>query len=104
MNLKGWTIDDLVELRDPTSDSAMANTGVNFCQGFAQGAVSIGMQSQITPGSVKLFCMPDPLPSRTEAIREFVGWARASANRMALSSTDGLMRFLGERFPCPKGR
>ena len=82
MSFKEWTIDDLVELRDPTSDSAMANTGVNFCLGFAQGAVLIKMQSQLTPRSVKLFCMPTPLPSRIEAIREFVDWARPSGDRM----------------------
>lgn len=43
----------------------MANTGVNFCLGFAQGAVLIKMQSQLTPRSVKLFCMPTP-PALTD--------------------------------------
>lgn len=103
-NFSARTTGDLIELCDPTSDSAVANAGVNFCHGFAQGAVSVEMQSQMTPRSVKLFCMPDPLPSRTETIHEFVVWARASADRTALTSTDGLMRFLGERFPCPKAR
>ena len=53
---------------------------------------------------MKLFCMPNPLPTRTETLSEFAKWARASPDRMNEPAADGLFRFLGERFPCPKVR
>jgi hypothetical protein len=41
---------------------------------------------------LKLFCLPNPPQSRNEALSEFVNWARASPDRMAAMSTDGLFR------------
>lgn len=96
------TTGDLVALCDPGSDSPMAVAAVNFCSGFAQGAVAVQMQHDAASRGVKLFCLPSPLPSRTEALSEFIKWARASPARMGEPPADGLFRFLGERFPCPK--
>jgi hypothetical protein len=98
------TTGDLVALCDPQSDSVIANAAVNFCSGFAQGAVSLEMEHDAGSRSMKLFCLPDPPPTRNEALGEFVKWARASPERMNASATDGLIRFLGERYPCPKRR
>jgi Rap1a immunity proteins len=98
------TTGDLVALCDPQADSAIANAAVNFCNGFAQGAVSLEMEHDAGSRSMKLFCLPDPPPTRNEALGEFVKWARASPERMNASAVDGLIRFLGERYPCPKRR
>jgi Rap1a immunity proteins len=103
-NFSARTTGDLVELCDPKSDSAMANAAINFCHGFAQGAVSVEMQHDAASRSMKLFCLPNPPPTRTETLSEFVKWGRASPDRMGEPAADGLFRFLGERFPCPKAR
>jgi hypothetical protein len=98
------TTADLVALCDPQSDSAIANAAVNFCSGFAQGAVSLEMAHDAGSRSMKLFCLPDPPPTRNETLAEFVKWARASPDRMNASAVNGLIGFLGDRFPCPKRR
>ena len=98
------TTADLVALCDPQSDSAIANAAVNFCSGFAQGAVSLEMAHDAGSRSMKLFCLPDPPPTRNETLAEFVKWARASPDRMNTSAVNGLIGFLGDRFPCPKRR
>jgi hypothetical protein len=98
------TTGDIVALCDPQSDGALANAAVNFCSGFAQGAVSLEMEHDAGSRSMKLFCLPDPAPTRNDALGEFVKWARASPERMNASAVDGLIRFLGERYPCPKHR
>jgi hypothetical protein len=103
-NFAARTTGDMVELCDPQSDSAIANAAVNFCQGFAQGAVSVEMQHDAGSRTMKLFCLPDPPPTRNGTLSEFVKWARASPDRMNDRASDGLIRFLGERFPCPKQR
>jgi len=103
-NFAAKSAGDLVELCAATPDSAIGTAAVNFCEGFAEGAVSAEMQNVAAFRGPKLFCMPNPLPSRNEALGEFVKWARMSPDRMSASSTDGLFRFLSERYPCPQSR
>ena len=103
-NFGAQTTGDLVELCTATPDNAVGTAAVNFCEGFAQGAVLVEMQNQASFRGPKLFCMPNPPPSRNEALSEFVNWARSSPDRLAQSSTDGLFRFLSERYPCPPSR
>jgi hypothetical protein len=103
-NFGATTTGDLIELCTATPDNAIGTAAVNFCEGFAQGAVLVEMQNQAAFRGPKLFCLPNPPPSRTEALNEFVAWVRASRDRLAQSSTDGLFRFLSERYPCPPSR
>src|SRR5262252_1203626 len=103
-NFGARTTGDLVELCTATPDNALGTAAVNFCEGFAQGAVLVEMQNMAGFRGSKLFCMPKPPPSRNQALSEFVNWVRAAPDRMAASSTDGLFRFLSERYPCPPSR
>ena len=103
-NFGAKTTGDLVELCEATPDNAMGTAAVNFCEGFAQGAVSVEMQNMAAFRGPKLFCMPNPPPSRNEALSEFVKWARVSPDRMSATATDGLFRFLIERYACPQSR
>ena len=98
------TTGDLVELCTAIPDNAIGTAALNFCEGFAQGAVLVEMQNQVAFRGPKLFCMPNPPPSRNEALSEFVKWARVSPDRMSATSTDGLFRFLSEHYPCPQSR
>jgi len=103
-NFSANTTGDLIELCTATPDNAMGTAAVNFCEGFVQGAVLVEMQNQAAFRGPKLFCMPNPPPSRNQALGEFVNWARSSPDRLAQSSTDGLFRFLIERYPCAPSR
>ena len=101
-NFTGRTTADLVALCDPQSDSALDNAGINFCEGFAQGAVLVEQEHEANKRSPKFFCLPDPAPTRNEAISAFVKWARGSPDRLAMPAVDGLISFLGDQYPCPK--
>jgi Rap1a immunity proteins len=79
----------------------MGTAAINFCKGYIQGAVTVEMLNMVAFRRPKLFCLPDPRPTRTQAIGEFVNWARAAPDRMAQTATDGVFRFLNERYPCP---
>ena len=103
-NFAAATTADLVELCTAAPDSTIGTAAVNFCEGFAQGAVLVEMMNQAAFRGPKLFCMPSPPPSRNDALGEFVKWARMSPDHMSASSTDGLFRFLSERYPCPLSR
>jgi len=55
-------------------------------------------------GGAKLFCMPNPLPTRSEAIRAFVEWANANPSRMSKTPTGAFAEFLSQRYPCANAR
>jgi Rap1a immunity proteins len=79
-------------LRDPAADAK-----INFCHGFAQGAIDV--QRALQPDK-KIFCMPTPAPTRTATMTEFVSWVRGLPAHRTLGPTDGFFQFLAERFPC----
>jgi hypothetical protein len=103
-NFGAKTTGDLVALCTATPDGAIGTAAVNFCEGFAEAAVAVELQNMAGYRGAKLFCLPNPPPSRNEALTAFVNWARSSPDRLAQSSTDGLFRFLSERYPCPPSR
>jgi hypothetical protein len=78
-----------------------ADTKQTFCQGFAQGAISVELSHAARN---KPFCFPRPAPSRKETMNQFVDWVGAVPERRSLSSTDGLFRFLSGRYPCKAKR
>lgn len=98
------TTADLVELCDAKPDNAMGIAAVNFCYGFAQGVVITELQNLGTSRDPKLFCLPDPLPRRSDTLSAFVPWARASQARLNGTPSDALIGFLAEHYPCAKTR
>jgi hypothetical protein len=100
-NFNAMTAGDLVALCSATPDNGIGTAALNFCEGYLQGAVTVEMQNLAPLRGHKLFCLPNPPPTRSQAMSEFVGWAQAAPDRLTQSTTDGLFRFLSERYPCP---
>lgn len=91
------TASDLAQLcaanpRDPRGDAA-----INFCHGFAQGTVDVLLGLH---GANRPFCFPNPPPTRSATLSQFVAWVRAASAHAALPAARGLAQFLHERFPC----
>jgi hypothetical protein len=97
ISIRANTAGELAELCGATPRTPGADAKINFCHGFAQGAIDVARQNL---ADKKLFCFPSSPPSRTATLNEFVAWVRALPEHRALPSTDGLFKFLGERFPC----
>jgi Rap1a immunity proteins len=103
-NFAAKSTGDLVELCGATPDNGVGTAAVNFCEGYFQGAVTVEMLNMAAFRGPKLFCLPNPPPTRSETMSAFVNWARATPDRLAQSPTDGLFGFLRERYPCPTSR
>lgn len=70
---------------------------INFCHGFAQGALdAVRRRAQDT----KKFCFPSNPPSRSAVLGEFVNWVRSLPDHRNQPAVDGLFNFFSERFPC----
>jgi Rap1a immunity proteins len=97
INLHARTAGDLAALCAADPASAGADAKINFCHGFAQGAIDDRLA---VAGDKKPFCWPKPAPTRTQTMSEFVNWARSMPANRDMLALDGLFKFLGERFPC----
>ena len=97
LTLRVNTASDLAELCGANPKDTAADAKINYCHGFAQGAVDVELRRA---GDKKPFCFPSPSPSRSATLTEFVNWVRAMPDHRSLNALDGLFRFLGERFPC----
>jgi hypothetical protein len=97
ITLQARTAGELAALcaADPASPAADAK--INYCHGFAQGAVDDRLHFA---GDKKPFCFPNPTPSRSATLKEFVAWVRSNPANHDLPVLEGLFRFLEERFPC----
>ena len=78
--------------REPGADAK-----INFCHGFAQGALDA---SRRRAQEAKKFCFPPNPPSRAAVMGEFVAWVRSLPDHRGQSAFDGLTNFFAERFPC----
>jgi Ssp1 endopeptidase immunity protein Rap1a len=103
-NFDAKTTADLVALCGATPDNGIGTAALNFCQGYIQGAVTVEMLNMAAFRGPKPFCLPNPPPTRSQAMSAFVNWAQATPDRMTQSATDGLFRFIGAQYPCPPSR
>jgi hypothetical protein len=95
--LHARTAGDLAALCGTDPGSPGADAKINYCHGFAQGAVDDRLRMATDK---KPFCFPNPAPARSATMNEFVGWVRSMPANREMPVLDGLFRFLGERFPC----
>lgn len=97
ISLEARTAGELADLCSASPKDERGDAKINFCHGFAQGVIVTTLRS--TEGK-KPFCFPTPPPTRTATMDGFVSWVKAMPDHRSPSAADGLLRFLGERFPC----
>jgi Rap1a immunity proteins len=95
---------DLIELCSTAPSDAMYTAASNFCHGFVVGVYRVLQVEDMAERTNHLFCMPNPAPTRNEAIANFVQWAKADAKRMELPPADGIATFMAQQYPCPRKR
>ena len=95
INIQARTAGDLADLCGANPREPQGDAKINYCHGFAQGAVDVALR-----GEKKPFCFPSPTPSRSQTLGEFVNWVKSTPAHRSESSLDGLFHFLAERFPC----
>lgn len=95
------TTRELVELCGAPQSDPLYTAAQNFCHGFAVGVFRVLQEQDLANPSGRMFCMPDPTPSRAQGIAQFVQWAQADASHLALPPADGIALYLSNKYPCP---
>src|SRR5215472_9644222 len=84
------TVADLIAICGPAKDDPLMTAAVNFCHGFAEGAVLVEQAHDSWQGARKLFCLPDPRPPRGSELTSFIAWANEKPARLSMGSVDGM--------------
>jgi Rap1a immunity proteins len=95
---------DLLALCSAPQSSPLYTAAVNFCQGFAVEVFRVLEAENAARGLQGLFCTPNPMPTRNQAIAAFVQWVRENPNQMAHPPADGIAAYLAHQYPCPPTR
>jgi hypothetical protein len=93
---------DIVTLCSVPKEDGLYTAATNFCHGYVVGAYHYyrAMTSGPDPDRKPLFCLPNPQPSRDEAIRAFVAWAKAHPQYNNEPAVQTLFKFAIETWPC----
>ena len=101
-NFPPKTTADLVALCSAQKDDQLVTAAVNYCHGFAEGAVDIALSySAVGPQAHRPFCLPSPAPTHDQAVADFAAWANGDPKRLDQPAVVGLIGFLIYRYPCP---
>jgi hypothetical protein len=94
------TTQDLIKLCTAGESEPLHQAALGFCHGYTVGAYHY--YQAITPdaGRAGSFCLPDPQPTRVEAIQMFITWTKDNPQHMNDRPVDSMFRFLGTKFPC----
>lgn len=96
------TVRDLIEICAPAKDDPMMTAAINYCHGFAQGAVIVEEAHEEHGDTRKLFCLPSPRPPAGSEVSKFLAWANAVPSRLDEPAVDGMFIYLAETYPCPQ--
>jgi hypothetical protein len=98
------TTGDLVELCSVAPSDPMGTAALNFCHGFALGVYRVLETENAARRMGKLFCLAEPMPTRNQALADFVQWAKATPEVMSQAPADGLTGYLTRKYPCKPGK
>ena len=93
------TTQDYVKLCSASESDPLYQAAIGFCHGYAVGAYQYH-QAIASDTRTDFVCLPQPPPTRAEALQMFVTWAKENPQYMQERPVDTLFRFLENKFPC----
>jgi Rap1a immunity proteins len=95
------TTQDLVKLCTASERDPLYQAAIGFCHGYAVGTYQYH-QAITTSGAehTSFVCLPEPPPTRAEAIQMFVAWTQENPQYLNERPVDSMFRFFATKFPC----
>lgn len=94
------TVQDLIAICSPAKDDPMMTAAINYCHGYAEGAVVVEMAHESQRGGRKLFCLPNPPPPSGSELGSFIVWANQDPSRLMQPAIYGMFLYLAQKYPC----
>jgi Rap1a immunity proteins len=99
-DFKVQTAKALMDLCTTAPDSPIYKEAIHFCHGFLVGAYAYHVAETSGPEGKPLVCLPDPAPTRSQAINMFMDWLKAHPQFLNDKPVEAQFRFLIEKWPC----
>jgi len=99
-DFKAGTTEQIINLCTAKPDDPLYQQAVNFCHGYLVGAYDYYTAAHSGSEAFKLVCLPEPTPSRNDAIEMFIEWTLAHPQYMQDNAVETEFRFLMEKWPC----
>ena len=96
------TTQELLNLCTASPGDPLYQQAVNFCSGYLVGAYKYYEAAHSGPNAPKLVCLPNPPPSRSNALDMFIEWVKARPQYRKEPPVETEFRFLIEKWPCNK--
>ena len=94
------TTKELLDLCTVSANDPLAKESIHFCHGYLVGAYNYYLAQSSGPDGERLVCLPDPSPTRNEAISMFIEWVKAHPQYLNERPVETQFRFLMEKWPC----
>ena len=94
------TTQQLINLCTAAPNDPLYHQAVNFCHGYLVGAFDYYEAAQAGPKGSQLVCLPDPPPTRNDAIKMFIEWVKVHPQHLKEKPVETEFRFLMEKYPC----
>lgn len=91
---------DVVDVCTVPESDPMYTASIAFCHGYLVGAYQYHLALFGAGKSKPVVCLPDPPPTRVQAVERFIAWVKADPARAKGKPADELTRYLVESFPC----
>jgi hypothetical protein len=101
-DFKVKTTQQLINLCSASANDPLVKEAIHFCHGYLIGAFAYYVADTSGPDSKRLFCIPDPEPSRNDAFALFLNWAKAHPQYLDQPPVETEFMFLTETWPCKK--
>jgi hypothetical protein len=92
------TASDLIEICSAQASDTHYASAIAFCHGVLAGAFRFYLAT--TPADQRFVCAPNPVPTRSKVMNDFVARAKAHPQHAQEPAVDTLFRYLGEAYPC----
>ena len=92
---------DLIDLCTAAPTDAMGTAALNFCHGFGVGVYRV-LDEIERARKVRTFCIPEPMPTRNDAVAGLIQWAKANPDQLSMPPQDGIAAYLSKQYPCGK--
>jgi len=93
---------NILNLCNASQQDPLYREAIHFCHGYLVGAYHYYQAQTADKQELKLFCPPEPKPTRNESIAKFISWAQAHPQYMNETPVETEFRFLIDKWPCKK--
>ena len=92
--------DDLVAVCTTREGDSLYGPSIGFCHGFVVRAIQYHSALYDRGKHKPIYCLPDPPPTRSEGLRNFVAWVQANPKYGSEPAVESVFKYLVEKYPC----